>query len=257
MNNEIKKVLLRVAYDGTAYHGWQRQQNGITVQEVLEKSLTELLREEIRVMGASRTDAGVHALCNIAVFETSTRIPAEKISYALNQKLPEDIRIVESCEVSPEFDLRSCHTQKTYEYRVVNAAFPNPVKRLYALYTYFKCDVGLMNEAAQYLIGEHDFRAFCTVGAQVESTVRTVTDICVSREGEEIILSVSGNGFLYNMVRIMAGTLLEVGYGRIAPAKVAEILKSCDRKNAGPTAPAKGLCLVRLEVEELSGAMKL
>lgn len=251
MDGEMKKVLLRVAYDGTSYHGWQRQQNGITVQEVLEEKLTELLHEEIRVTGASRTDAGVHALCNIAVFETHTRIPAEKISYALNQRLPEDIRIVESREVCPDFDLRSCHAHKTYEYRIVNAAFPNPVKRLYTHFTYFNCDVEKMREAAQYLIGEHDFRAFCTVGAQVDTTVRTVTDICVTREGEEIIISVSGNGFLYNMVRIVAGTLLEVGYGRMEPGRVAEILKSRDHKNAGPTAPAKGLCLTRLEIEGL------
>lgn len=256
MNGELKKVLLRVAYDGTAYHGWQRQQNGITVQEVLEEKLTELLREEIRVMGASRTDAGVHALCNVAVFDTYARIPAQKICYALNQRLPEDIRVVESCEVSSDFDLRKCHAHKTYEYRIVNAAFPNPLKRYYTHFTYFKCDVEQMREAAQYLIGEHDFRAFCTVGAQVESTVRTVTDIQVTKEGEEIVLSVSGNGFLYNMVRIIAGTLLEVGYGRMEPERVAEILKSCDRKNAGPTAPACGLCLVRLDIEELSGARK-
>ncbi len=251
MEGEMKKVLLRVAYDGTVYHGWQRQQNGVTVQEVLEETLKELLREEIRVMGASRTDAGVHALCNIAVFDTHARIPAQKISYALNQRLPEDIRIVKSCEVPPEFDLRSCHTHKTYEYRIVNADFPNPVKRLYSHFTYFKCDVERMNEAAQYLIGEHDFKAFCTVGTQAETTVRTVTDIQVTRDSEEIIISVSGNGFLYNMVRIIAGTLLEVGYGRMEPSKVAEILKSCDRSKAGPTAPARGLCLTRLEIDGL------
>ncbi|MCD8067577.1 MAG: tRNA pseudouridine synthase A, partial [Lachnospiraceae bacterium] len=162
MEGEKKRVLLRVAYDGTAYHGWQRQQNGVTIQETLEEALTGLLREKITVTGASRTDAGVHALCNIAVFDTCARIPAQKICYALNQRLPEDIRITESRETALDFDLKKCRTQKTYEYKIINAAFPDPTRRLYSHFTYFPCDVERMNMAAGYLIGEHDFKSFCT-----------------------------------------------------------------------------------------------
>ncbi|MCD7738901.1 MAG: tRNA pseudouridine(38-40) synthase TruA [Lachnospiraceae bacterium] len=250
MDGERKRVLLRVAYDGTAYHGWQKQQNGVTIQETLEETLTGLLREKITVTGASRTDAGVHALCNIAVFDTGARIPAEKICYAVNQRLPEDIRVTESREVRSDFDLKKCHAHKTYEYKIINAAFPDPTKRLYSYFTYFPCDVERMNMAARHLIGEHDFKSFCTAGAQVETTVRQVTDIRVMRKGKEITIAVSGNGFLYNMVRIIAGTLLEVGYGRMEPEHVREILESRDRRNAGPTAPARGLCLKQLEIEE-------
>ncbi|MCD8325277.1 MAG: tRNA pseudouridine(38-40) synthase TruA [Lachnospiraceae bacterium] len=249
MNGEGKRVLLRVAYDGTAYHGWQRQQNGMTVQQVLEETLTELLQEKTIVTGASRTDAGVHALCNAAVFDTHARIPGEKICYAVNQRLPQDIRAVASREVSLDFDLKKSRTHKTYEYRIVNAPFPNPVKRLYSHFTYVPCNVERMRTASGYLVGEHDFRAFCTVGAQVETTIRRVTDISATREGEDITIAVSGNGFLYNMVRIIAGTLLEVGYGRMEPERVEEILVSKERKNAGPTAPACGLCLTRLQIE--------
>lgn len=169
------------------------------------------------------------------------------MSYALNTSLPEDIRIVRSKEVAADFHPRHCESRKTYEYRIVNSEFINPVKRLYCHHTYLKCDVEAMQKAASYLVGERDFKSFCTVGAQVESTIRTITDLEVARDGEEIVIRVTGTGFLYNMVRIIAGTLLEVGYGRVCADDIPSILEACDRREAGPTAPAKGLCLVRYE----------
>ena len=242
-----KRIMLTVAYDGTNYCGWQIQPNGITIEAVLNEKLSELLKEDISVIGASRTDSGVHALCNVAVFDTGSPIPGGKISYALNQYLPEDIRIVDSKEVSSDFHPRHCESRKTYEYHIVNAPFPNPMKRLYCHYTYLQCDVEAMREAAAYFIGEHDFKSFCTVGAQVESTVRTITDLQVFCMEDEIVIRVTGTGFLYNMVRIIAGTLLDVGYGSRKASDIPAVLAAKDRQAAGPTAPAKGLRLVKYE----------
>lgn len=243
----MKRVLLTVAYDGTAYSGYQVQENAPTIEGELNRCLKDLLKEDIKVIGGSRTDTGVHALCNVAVFDTQARMPGEKVSYALNQRLPGDIRIRESREVAADFHPRHCDSRKTYEYKIVNTAFPIPTKRLYSHFTHVPLDVGKMREAAAYLVGEHDFKSFCSAGSRVKSTVRRVYALEVTGEGEEITLRVTGNGFLYHMVRIMAGTLLEVGRGVWEPAHVAEILRAGDRKAAGPTAPACGLCLVGYE----------
>jgi len=246
---------LVVAYDGTQYCGWQLQPNGVTIEEKLNEALTDLLGEEIRVSGASRTDSGVHAYCNLAVFDTLARMPGEKISYALNQRLPEDIRIRRSLEVPENFHPRFEKTVKTYEYRIWNDEFPLPSRRLYTHFCYYKLDVEKMRQAGAYLVGEHDFKSFCSVAAQVETTVRTVRDLEVfydesSPGGHELVIRVSGEGFLYNMVRIIAGTLIEVGRGEIPPESVKEMLDGCDRQLSGPTAPAKGLTLVKYEFEE-------
>lgn len=240
----MKRVMLTVAYDGTNYSGWQLQPNAETIESVLNRCLNELTGEEITVIGASRTDAGVHARGNIAVFDTMSRIPGDKFSYALNQRLPEDIRICGSKEVSPDFHPRHCESRKTYEYRIYCAPFPMPTKRLYSYFTYVPLDVDLMSQAAAYLVGEHDFKSFCSVQTQARTTVRQVDAVQVYRDHDEIVIRVSGRGFLYNMVRIMAGTLLEVGRGQIVPGKVAEILAARNREMAGPTAPACGLTLV-------------
>ena len=173
----MKRVKLVVAYDGTAYHGWQVQPNGRTIEGELNRALSELLQEEIQVIGASRTDSGVHALCNVAVFDTQARIPAEKICYAVNQRLPEDIRVRESCEVAPDFHPRHCSSRKTYEYRIYQDTFPEPVRRLYTYFTYVPLDLDRMREGAAYLVGEHDFKSFCSVAAVVETTVRTILSI--------------------------------------------------------------------------------
>lgn len=238
-----RRICLIAAYDGTRYNGWQYQPNGITIEAELNRALSALTGEHIEVTGASRTDAGVHARCNYAVFDTHMRMPAEKFAYALNQRLPEDIRIRASKEVEPGWHPRKCRSIKTYEYRILNEEFPDPLDRFYAHFTYLPLDVEKMQEAAQYLIGEHDFKSFCSIHTQAETTVRTITALSVTKENRVITIRVSGTGFLYNMVRIIAGTLMEVGTGKYPPARVKEILKACDRSQSGPTAPARGLTL--------------
>lgn len=242
----MKRIKLIVAYDGTNYCGWQTQINGITVEEVLNKTLSGLLKEDIRVIGASRTDSGVHALGNVAVFDTESKIPGDKFSFALNQRLPEDIRIQESCQVADDFHPRFCNTVKTYEYKILNRKFALPTERLYSAFVYYPLDVEKMQMAAAYLVGEHDFKSFCSSGSQVESTVRTITDISVEKHGEMISIRVSGNGFLYNMVRIIVGTLMKIGLGVWEPERMEEILNACDRNAAGPKAEARGLTLVEI-----------
>lgn len=243
----MKRVKLTVAYDGTNYHGWQIQPNGNTIEEELNRHLSELLKEEIKVTGASRTDAGVHALGNVAVFDTRAKMPAEKISYALNTRLPADIRIQASCEVAADFHPRFCDTVKTYEYRILNRRFPDPTKRLYSFFYYYPLDVQRMKEGAAYLVGEHDFRAFCTMKPELENTVRTIYSLDVEKTGDMIVLRVTGSGFLYNMVRIITGTLIRVGGGFYEPEYVRTILESRDRELAGETARPEGLTLVEIK----------
>ncbi|MGI6069469.1 MAG: tRNA pseudouridine(38-40) synthase TruA [Blautia sp.] len=240
----MKRVGLIVAYDGTNYCGWQIQNNGITIQGELNRCLSELLGKEVETIGASRTDAGVHALGNVAIFDTDARMPGEKFSYALNQRLPEDIRIQLSEEMPMDFHPRYCDSEKTYEYRILNRRFPVPTERLYSYFYHYDLDEEKMRAATSYLIGEHDFASFCGSKAQVKSTVRTITHMEIERFGDMVTIQVSGKGFLYNMVRIIAGTLIEVGNGQYPPEQVQNILKACDREAAGPTAPAHGLTLM-------------
>ncbi len=242
-----KRVRLTVAYDGTAYHGWQIQPGMVTIESKLNECLSDLLKENIQVIGASRTDSGVHALGNIAIFDTEALMPAEKISYALNQRLPEDIKIQKSEEVASDWHPRHCESRKTYEYRIYRGEFPMPVKRLYALFTYHKLNVEKMRQAARYLEGEHDFKSFCQAGAQVESTVRTIYSVDVIEHGADLVVRVCGGGFLYNMVRIIVGTLLEVGQEKREPEDIVDILEKKNRSAAGPTAPAHGLMLMKYE----------
>lgn len=245
----MKRVKLVVAYDGTNYHGWQVQDNGITIEEVLNRTISELVQEDIKVIGASRTDAGVHACGNVAVFDTESRIPGDKFSFALNQRLPDDIRIQESCEVDADFHPRYADTVKTYEYNILNRRFELPSKRLYAAFCYYPMDIERMNQAAAYLVGEHDFKSFCSAGAQVQTTVRTIYAVNVTKEDDMVHIRITGNGFLYNMVRIIAGTLMQVGTGLMEPEQVKEILEARDRSKGGPTAVAKGLTLVEIRYE--------
>lgn len=315
-----RRILLRVAYDGTNYHGWQLQPNAATIEGELNRALCALTGEEIVVTGASRTDAGVHALGNVAVFDTTSRIPAEKFSYALNQRLPEDIVIQSSKQVADDFHPRHCDCRKTYEYDILNRTFPLPAYRNTAYFLYGTLNIEAMRRACQAFLGEHDFASFCAAGAQVQTTVRTIYSLEVEcrplteagtpvppasgeavnaadgKHGEQVqqaqsasgemlnaaagesdeqvqqaqpesgetaipaagganagsadqllTIRVKGNGFLYNMVRIIAGTLVEVGRGHIKPEEVAGIIAAKDRAKAGPTAPARGLRLVEIE----------
>ncbi len=241
------RVKLVVAYEGTNYCGWQIQPNGITIEQVLNETLSSLLGEEITVTGASRTDAGVHSLGNVAVFETHTKMPAEKISFALNQRLPEDIVVQESCQVPEDFHPRFSKSRKTYEYRILNCRFRQPLERRTSYFYHYPLNVSAMQKAAAYLVGEHDFTSFASVHAQTNTYVRTIYALDVVREGDMIRIRVQGNGFLYNMVRIIAGTLIQVGAGIKKPEDMESILAGKDRELAGPTAPAHGLTMIGLE----------
>ena len=246
----MKRVKLIIAYDGTNYCGWQIQINGITVEEVLNKAISELTGVETAVIGASRTDSGVHAMGNVAVFDTESKIPSEKFSFALNQRLPNDIRIQKSEEVPLEWHPRFCNSTKTYEYKILNRKFDMPTQRLYTHFVYMPLNVEKMKEAAKYIVGEHDFASFCSSGSQVESTVRTVYRLEVDKNDDVISIIISGNGFLYNMVRIIVGTLIKVGLGVYPPEYVKEIIEAKDRNAAGPKAPACGLMLVNIDYED-------
>ncbi len=246
-----KRIRLYVAYDGTDYCGWQIQPNGITIEEVLNRRLKKLTGEDIHVIGASRTDSGVHALGNIAVFDTESPIPPERMAYALNQKLPPDIVIVRSEEVGQDWHPRyQQKVTKTYEYHIFNAKVPNPLKRRYSTFVSFPLDVEKMRKGASWLVGEHDFVSFCNVRTNVEDTVRRIDEIQIRETGPDITIQVTGNGFLYNMVRIIAGTLIRVGRGFYTPEKVKEILEAKERTQAGVTAPPQGLVLVGIEYGE-------
>lgn len=245
----MKRVKLTIAYDGTNYCGWQIQPNGITIEEVINKALQKLTGEPILVIGASRTDSGVHAMGNVAVFDTETTIPPERIAMALNQRLPEDIVIVKSEEVALDFHPRYCDCSKTYEYHIINTRIPIPTKRLTNYFVSYNLNLDHMREAASYLVGEHDFVSFCNVRTDVENTVRTITALDIIEDGNEITIRITGNGFLYNMVRIIVGTLIRVGRGFYTPEKVKEILEAKDRKAAGVTAPAHGLMLMEINYQ--------
>ena len=245
----MKRIKLVVAYDGTDYCGWQVQNNGETIEGVLNRELSNLLKEDITVIGASRTDAGVHALGNVAVFDTNTRIPAEKISFALNTRLPDTIKIQDSCEVALDYHPRHCVSFKTYEYQILNCKFPLPTSRLTSYFFHRPLDVEAMQEAANYLVGEHDFKSFCSSKTQVLTTVRTIYQLNVIKEGDRITIRVTGNGFLYNMVRIIAGTLIQAGLHAFKPEYMQEILDAKDRQMASNTAPACGLTLVKIEYQ--------
>jgi tRNA pseudouridine38-40 synthase len=242
----MKRIKLTVAYDGTNYCGWQVQPNGITIEEVLNKALRKMTGEDITVIGASRTDSGVHAMGNVAVFDTESTIPPDRFAVSLNQHLPEDIVIVKSEEVASDFHPRYCDCSKTYEYHIINTRIPNPTKRLTNYFVSYNLNIDHMREAASYLVGEHDFVSFCNVRTDVENTVRTIYALDILTNGNEITIRITGNGFLYNMVRIIVGTLIRVGRGFYTPTKVKEILEAKDRKAAGVTAPPHGLMLMEI-----------
>ncbi len=244
----MKRVRIVVAYDGTNYCGWQIQPNGITIEEVLNREISRLTGEDIHIIGASRTDSGVHALGNVAVFDTESRIPPERMAYAINQRMPEDIVIVRSEEVPSDWHPRyRAEITKTYEYHIYNHEIQNPLKRRYSTFVSFPLDIGKMKTGAAYLVGKHDFASFCNIKTNAADTVRTVADIRITADGPDITIRVTGNGFLYNMVRIIAGTLIRVGRGFYTPERVKDILEAKERTADGVTAPPNGLVLVGID----------
>lgn len=243
------RYMLRVAYDGTEYCGWQVQPVQRTVEGTLKSALDKLMGKDVPMIGASRTDAGVHAEGNVAVFDCDTTIPADKIKYALNNMLPEDVVVVESKQVDDNFHPRHCDCRKTYQYRILNTQMPDPNRRRNTYFYRWKLDMEAMRAAADCIVGTHDFACFMAAGSQVTDTVRTVYSLELVKIDDVITMTIQGNGFLYNMVRIIAGTLIQVGRGQLEPGQIADIIKKGERKNAGPTAPAKGLTLKVIDYE--------
>lgn len=242
----LKNVMLVIEYDGTNYAGWQRQINAITVQETLEKAIYKVTGESVNLIGCSRTDTGVHAKAYVANFRTNSSIPADRIKYAINNRLPSDIVILKSKEVPLEFHARYGSKGKRYIYTINNRRDNVAINRNYIYHYRYELDIDLMQKGSEYFLGTHDFSAFRNKGSQVTKTVKTIYEMNVDRQGEQIIISVNGDGFLYNMVRIMVGTLIDVGRNRVKPCKIKSILNSKDRKYASKTAPASGLCLEKV-----------
>lgn len=242
----MRRIHLIVEYDGTDYAGWQRQNNAMTVQEWLEKAIRKLTGETVCVHGASRTDAGVHALGQSAHFDTESRIPADKFSFALNTILPPDIRVSRSEEVDGEFHSRFSGKGKRYRYLFYAAPHAGALNRRTHAHIIYPLDVEIMRAEAADLVGTHDFGAFAASGSVVKDTVRTIYRADIQQNGSEIALIVEGNGFLYNMVRIIAGTLIGVGSGKIESGAFRRAIESGSRLDLGITAPAHGLTLMEV-----------
>ena len=239
----MARLLLTLRYDGTAYHGWQVQPNGRTVQETLQDAVQAVTGVRAGITGCSRTDAGVHADMFCCTLDTKSPLRGNKLLSALNFHLPADIAVYRVQEVADTFHPRYMAKGKQYIYRIWNGAQRHPVYSRYAVHRNRPLDVQQLNEAAQAYVGTHDFGAFCAAGSDVADTVRTVRRCTVERQGDLVLFTVEGDGFLYNMVRIMVGTLLEIADGRLPADSIPAILDSRDRGRAGATAPAKGLCL--------------
>jgi len=240
------RIKLIVEYEGTNYAGWQRQKNGLSVQQALEEAFEKASGQRASITGAGRTDAGVHALAQVAHFDTDCTIPPEKISYAMNTHLPPDIRVKRSELAGDRFHARFSAAGKTYRYTIYQAPHPSAIYRNLSWHIRSDLNVSAMRAAAEHLTGEHDFAAFCAAGSEVKGTVRTIHALTITEAEPFLYIDVTGNGFLYNMVRIIAGTFVDVGLGRIPPERVKEILDGKDRNAGSPTAPAQGLTMVEV-----------
>lgn len=243
------KPLLTLGYDGTAYAGWQRQKNALAIQQVVEEALCKLLKTDAAVIGGGRTDAGVHALGQRALIIKPARIfiPTERLPAALNTLLPADIKVLSAEQVADDFHPLRHKSRKTYEYSVYNAPVMPPIHRLYAALWRGALDVGAMREAGAHFVGVHDFAGFCGTNGTAATTIREIFDLDITQNGPLIRISVCGNGFLYNMVRIIAGTLMMVGQSRITPSEIPGIIRSRDRTMAGDTMPPCGLMLKEIK----------
>lgn len=239
----MKNIKLMISYDGTDYHGFQIQKNAVTVQETLEKAIETTTGEKAAVIGCSRTDAGVHASNYVCNFKTNTKIPCDKLPYALNVRLPADISCMAAEEAAEEFHARFSAKSKIYVYKIYNAPHRNALREKYSWHYPYKIDVDLMKKACKYFVGEHDFKAFMASGGQQKTTVKTVYSLEVENDGNDIEIKIHANGYLYNMVRIIAGTLVYVGNGKISADVIERIIKNGDRTAAGITAPPQGLFL--------------
>jgi len=239
----MRNIQIIIEYDGSGYCGWQRQKNGISIQQKIEEALENVFGEKISIIGAGRTDAGVHAFNQSANFFLKSNILTEKLPFALNSSLPNDIRVVKALERDSNFHSRFDAKEKTYIYKIYNRRIASPFLTKYAYYCPIEIDINKMIAASSFMKGKHDFTAFAASGGQSKTFIRNIYDIKINKEDDIISISVRGNSFLYNMVRIIAGTLLYAGIGKIDCAHIEHIIKSKDRTKAGPTLPACGLYL--------------
>ncbi|MFH2138851.1 MAG: tRNA pseudouridine(38-40) synthase TruA [Candidatus Omnitrophota bacterium] len=247
----MRNILLKIEYDGTNYQGWQTQRKRgktrfVTIQETIEKVLSQVLQENVNLISSGRTDSGVHAKEQVANFNTYSEIPLKKIKIALNSLLPEDIRIKAICLAGKDFHARYCAKSKTYRYAIINREYNSVFDRSWVVQISRKLDIKAMQEEAKTLIGRHDFKSFQASDKIHRNSIRTIKKLLVRKRNNYILIDVEADGFLYNMVRNIVGTLLEVGKGKFEKGAVKRILKSKDRSQAGPTAPAKGLCLLKV-----------
>ena len=242
----MRNIKLTIEYDGTSYGGWQKQKNNRTIQQCIEEAIKLLTGEDVELIGSSRTDAGVHAKGMGANFITNSQIPADKFREAINTKLPDDIGIIKSEEVDRNFHSRYDSKGKTYCYTLVNRYEKVCIGRNYVYQVRDELNYNLMKEAAKYFLGKHDFKAFKTNGSSVKTSVRTINGLELELKGDVIKIFVSADGFLYNMVRIIVGTLIEVGKGKIKPEDIESIIKNGDRSKAGPCVPPNGLVLEKV-----------
>lgn len=242
----MRNIKLTIEYDGTRYYGWQRQPIGNTIQQEVEKAISKVIKEYVEVIGSSRTDSGVHAKGYVANFKTNVKMPAEKFRDAINCKLPRDIVIIKSEEVDLDFHARYSSKGKTYCYTILNREYPCAIDKDYVYYYRWKLNVEEMKKACKYFLGTHDFKAFQTPGGSVKTSIRTISDLHIETNVDKIKIYISADGFLYNMVRIIVGTLILVGNNKIKEDFVKNIIESGVRQNAGKCAPANGLCLEKV-----------
>jgi tRNA pseudouridine38-40 synthase len=242
-----KKYLLLIEYEGTAYHGWQVQINAITIQEVVEKCLSRILNTRTTVLSSGRTDAGVHSEGLPAHFVTASKMSMGEMQLALNSLLPHDISIREVREVPMAFNARGSAKSKLYRYTILNRDYPSALNFRRSWFVPHELDVTAMQNAAKYLLGEHDFTSFRAGNCNAKSPVRTMKRVEILRQGDYVVFEFEGKGFLKHMVRNFVGTLIYVGKNKIPAEQVKTILETCDRKVAGPTAPSHGLCLIKVE----------
>ncbi|MBI5778884.1 MAG: tRNA pseudouridine(38-40) synthase TruA [Planctomycetes bacterium] len=242
----MRNIKLAIEYDGTNYCGWQIQQNAKAVQDVITEALTKITGHKITLYGASRTDSGVHAKGQAANFRTRSRMTPQQFIKALNSNLPDDIAIRAAKEVPKSFNSMYDAKSKDYRYTILNSFIRSVLDRNFYYFAPYRISLARMKKAARYLVGRHDFRAFASKSSAKENCIRKIYSIKIVKKNEYVYVDIKGNGFLYNMVRTIVGTLLLVAQGKIKPESIREILNSQERKKAGPTAPAKGLCLIKV-----------
>lgn len=242
----MRNIRIIIEFDGSNFCGWQKQPKGRTVQQTVEKAINKATNEQIEINGSSRTDAGVHAKGMVANFFTNSTIPADKFREAINARLPEDVSIIKSEEVDENFHARYSSKGKTYSYTIINRYERLSLGHQYLYHYRYKLDMEKMNEACAYFVGKHDFSAFMSPGSSIKTTVRTIHDIHIQKNGDKIIIYVTGDGFLYNMVRIIVGTLLKIGNGKLEPEDIPQIIEEKNRKRAGMCVPPNGLVLEKV-----------